>query len=513
MTEHERQDPGTFATVCVLEICAKTRTLSQRRAGHPTPVLLGGDSITSLPLAGGGPPIGTFPTEQWAETRFDLPEDWSLLLYTDGITEGGLGNGSDRLGDDGLRRLIADYLGREPDWRSDPHGLLAQLIIDAEELGGPPTTWRCSWWGRGRPRPANDQRRSRGGARSAPDPQAPYRALGRPLAGLLDRRSPHLRGARYRTGAGRQFHPLSSRRSLVLGQIAPAQIAALDLENALINEETAVRGFIITRRQRFLEPYRQGMVSEAPDYHQVITLLRGSDAPYAPAVEQVRVRAQAWQRTFVTAALGSARPTSAMDSTGKALFDAVRRSLARLGSALSHRGNLAHAQLNRAARLLTLSLLLAGALILVGLIGAVLLLRRIVTAPLGRLGREARRVAGGDFETPLAPLTGAREIVEVRREVETMRELIVSDLAAAKEGRARLEDQTLELQRSNADGDRIFRIFQRLHTKESYPGTGIGLALCRKIVEYHGGRIWLDRSYSGDTCIRFTLPMAKETAP
>jgi light-regulated signal transduction histidine kinase (bacteriophytochrome) len=58
--------------------------------------------------------------------------------------------------------------------------------------------------------------------------------------------------------------------------------------------------------------------------------------------------------------------------------------------------------------------------------------------------------------------------------------------------------------------ERIFAIFQRLHTKEEFEGTGIGLALCRKIVEYHGGRIWLDTDYHGGACIRFTLPVAHE---
>ncbi|MDT4907748.1 MAG: hypothetical protein QOI69_989, partial [Pseudonocardiales bacterium] len=54
--------------------------------------------------------------------------------------------------------------------------------------------------------------------------------------------------------------------------------------------------------------------------------------------------------------------------------------------------------------------------------------------------------------------------------------------------------------------DRIFAIFQRLHLRDEYGGTGIGLALCRKIVEFHGGQIWLDAAGGSGAIFRFTLP-------
>jgi light-regulated signal transduction histidine kinase (bacteriophytochrome) len=59
--------------------------------------------------------------------------------------------------------------------------------------------------------------------------------------------------------------------------------------------------------------------------------------------------------------------------------------------------------------------------------------------------------------------------------------------------------------------ERIFVIFQRLHHKDDYPGTGIGLAMCRKIIEYHGGTIWLDTSGTGPgTTFKFTLPAVED---
>ncbi len=289
---------------------------------------------------------------------------------------------------------------------------------------------------------------------------------------------------------------LTHNRHLLLDEVGPARRTALVLENALINEETGVRGLALTGESSFLEPYDGGLQAERRAYRELEGHAQTVGPPVGAGVAKVRAAAGAWRGGYVAPTLIqpsiSKRQSIALDLRGKRLFDVVRASLTSLVRTLDAKSTHARANLASAADTLQTLLILAGALILGAVLAAGFILRRTVTRPLTRLGNEARRVAAGEFAKPLLVQDGPREIVEVGAEIDTMRERIVEELAAVEGARVRLEEQALE---------------QRLHSREAYEGSGIGLALCRKIVEYHGGTMWLDSEFSGGARFRFTLPV------
>jgi signal transduction histidine kinase len=81
----------------------------------------------------------------------------------------------------------------------------------------------------------------------------------------------------------------------------------------------------------------------------------------------------------------------------------------------------------------------------------------------------------------------------------------ISAERAGEEWRITVRDNGIGIEPEFAD--KVFVIFQRLHARDAYEGTGIGLAIVKKIVEYHGGRIWLDLGVEEGTSINFTLPL------
>ena len=248
---------------------------------------------------------------------------------------------------------------------------------------------------------------------------------------------------------------LTRTRNTLLNQIGPARRTSLALETAYLNQETGVRGYVITANPESLQPYHSGLQDEREAFAQLRAREHAVGPMLAIELAAVKSKAVAWRRQFVEPALAdphlAARQAAGTSLGGKPQFDALRVALGHLRDRLEAKDGQARNALQSAADRLQLLLVLAAVLILGGVIGAGLLLQRIVTRPLAKLGSEARRVAGGEFAMPLAIEGGSREIAEVGLEIDAMRRRIVGELAQVEAARGQLDEQADDLRRSNAE--------------------------------------------------------------
>jgi len=107
--EHERHEDRLFATLCMISVAPDRRRARLHLAGHPPPLLLAPTGVSELraPVC---PPPGIAHVQDWPVSDVTLGESWSLLMYTDGLIEGRIGSGPERLGSDGLTEIIEKHL-------------------------------------------------------------------------------------------------------------------------------------------------------------------------------------------------------------------------------------------------------------------------------------------------------------------------------------------------------------------------------------------------------------------
>ena len=241
----------------------------------------------------------------------------------------------------------------------------------------------------------------------------------------------------------------------LIDDIQPARVAAYQLQVALRDQETAVRGYVIAADKQFLDPYYSGQLAEKQAADDIRRLV-GTRPDLMTDLDAIEQGAVSWRATYaepLIADISRGVPaTAGRDRTelGKFEFDRLRGLFDRQNDNLGTARTDGIRELDR-MRHWRDGLAVAMMVAFIGMATVLaLLVRAAVTRPLAALAAACRRITEGNFGERIIP-RGPRDIRSIAADVEDMRQRIVDELDASRSAREALDEQAEELRRSNAE--------------------------------------------------------------
>ncbi|HEX3491508.1 MAG TPA: ATP-binding protein [Streptosporangiaceae bacterium] len=246
---------------------------------------------------------------------------------------------------------------------------------------------------------------------------------------------------------------LDSARNRVVQKLDPAAYQASQLYVALLNQETGVRGYALSTRPSFLQPYHAGLAAEQHALGQLRPALAGLPTARAELSQVIR-EAHDWRMSYAVPTIhqvaATGKPAVGSNLRGKADFDAIRSSMTTFQGDIAAQRRSSEAALRSAGSTLNGSFIGIAAGLLLVVILLTLGVRNAAIRPLARLADDVREIADGDFGHQLTR-SGPREVRDLSLDVDSMRGRIVSELSAVQDVNATLEARTVDLQRSNSE--------------------------------------------------------------
>jgi signal transduction histidine kinase len=241
----------------------------------------------------------------------------------------------------------------------------------------------------------------------------------------------------------------------LIDNIQPARVQAYALQAALRDQETAVRGYVITADTQFLDPYYAGQAAEKEAAENVRARV-GTHPDLLTDLDAIEQAAVTWRTAYAEPVIVDvprglpAEASRALTDRGKVEFDRLRALFDRQNENLRVARTDGIGELDRMRHWRDgLAIAMVVAFVALGVVLA-LLVRSAVTRPLAALAAACRSITEGNFGERITP-RGPRDIRAIAADVEDMRQRIVDELEATRSARAELDDQAEELRRSNAE--------------------------------------------------------------